>query len=209
MTKRIFGFFPIAFLAACSSGGGGDANSPFASFVAATQAIADNNGYESFGSFDNYSDPAMIPPGGNAEYDGYVALYLEGNPVGVDGSPSTIPNPSHIGRADLTVNFGEANNYLTGSATEFYDETNEEAYTGSLTFANGQQNPGQNEPFDPAWEVDIDGSLTSPGGMQYDIDASAGGVFVGPALDGIAGIIEGDVTVSGETSSFVGAYLAE
>lgn len=217
MTFRIYTATAILGLSAACSGGGSvqekdfiPIDNQFAAFVANTQAIADRQGYVSFGTFSDYTAVDNIPMGGTLTYDGYMALFLDGRPSNPEGDVSQIPNPSHIGSLALAVNLDAQTDPLTGVARGFYDADTTQVYAGQLEFRNSVRNPDQNTPTRAAFDTDIAGTITRPSdGLAFTIDAVAGGVFVGADARGFAGIINGEVRTINGTDNFVGAYLAD
>ena len=158
----------ILMLAACASAG--DGTSAVSRAEQAARLYSDL-------SRENISNPALLPTSGTAQYAGLIALDLP------------IPNESapHVGDIDLRVNFGSNRNPISGSATNF------NGLSGSLTIASGAIDRGADPDEDYTFEAGLAGTLDGTSGA-FVIDGTLSGDFRGRNLDGVTGVVYGDVT---------------
>lgn len=138
---------------------------------------------------------ADLPMSGSATYDGFIAF----SGVGVD--------ESFIGDLSLDVNF--ANNSISGSATDFLDNS-ENAYTGTLVVDGGAIDRSADPQTDVQFDADIGGTLAD-GGASRTIDGELKGYFVGSNQSAVVGSVSGTVgggasgtaTIDEDNSGFI------
>jgi hypothetical protein len=201
--KLLIAAVAVSLLAACGGGGDDDddgsslpppTSNSFADLEAAASAMAGN--YIDLVSGDllpgvSRTDAIALPASGSATYNGYVGGEIAGGPL--DGN-------ALIGELALTTEFNGVNSgAITGSATNFYDQTNT-GYGGTLTVS------GTTSPTSAINQLaaDMAGTLTA-GSSSYGVDVLLDGDFIGTAPDTVGGLADGDVA----GGLFTGAFIAE
>jgi hypothetical protein len=137
------------------------------------------------------TDAIALPASGSATYNGYVGGDIAGGAL--DGN-------TLIGELALTTEFNGVNSgAITGSATNFFDQTNT-GYAGTLN-VTGTTNPTSaiNQ-----LAADMAGTLTA-GSSSYGVDVLLDGDYLGTSPDAVGGLADGDVA----GGLFTGAFIAE
>ncbi|QQA41371.1 hypothetical protein [Pelagovum pacificum] len=170
-------------LSACSSGGGGGSSTPV-SYGPSFQTLSNSSGtlarniVGSDGVL-NVTRPSALPTAGSATYNGFAAV----------GDPA---NPQAFGTMQLGVDFGS--NRVGGSINNVADI--EQRYSGSIALTNGviRRNAGLN----PAFNLDVNGTIVGEDSTRVRINGDADGVF---ANGGKSVAATGDVSVGANGTS--------
>lgn len=147
----------------------------------------------------DWTDPALLPTSGTAQYEGGIYLDSELNGSELDGYHDI------AGEMQMTVDFG-SDTPLSGSATNLVDENNR-VYDGTLVMSDSVWD----ESFGDAlvYRADLNGELTDQDGTTYDVETALDGSFVGESHEHVSGFIGGDACAGEDCSVIEGGLIGE
>ncbi len=181
-------------LAGCSASGSGGSGTPPGAQPGYGDYQATADGLHATWDAIAFTDPASLPLGGGATFNGVIGLRI-GTAAG---------ERRMNGALSLGVQFSNAS--LTGSASAFSDQ-NGATLTGSLAITNGVLDRAANPASGYTFSANMDGKITGPGD-SFTITSDLSGDFRGAGYGAITGAVAGSAISNSGTGYLFGSFIA-
>ncbi len=149
----------------------------------------------------DYTDPASLPTSGGATYEGVMGLDTYNSASDLEGVPEEI-------LGEMTLNADFASSSVSGEVDDFVTP-DDDRVDGSLDISNGVIDRTVDVDLFYTYGFDLNGTLTTEEGTDFDVDAEGAGDFFGSGHQQAGGIVEGVISSDSGTALVEGGFVAE
>lgn len=192
-------------LTACSSGGGGGStNNPSSPTGSSGTGSFSEQQRESNALFSEIegtdpTDPSSLPDSGSYTYRGVMDLTMYG--------AGEVARDVLSGDLTMNVEFADPER-ISGSVNHIVNDDND-PYQGSLSLQAGDIDRTANPDPIQTYLVGLNGSVTDPGGAQWNVEGTLRGNFYEPDYSHTAGEVDGVASSPMGNVELNGRYAAE